>query len=101
MDLIEVYTERLDMRYLSVRYEDIVADLEGNARKIIDFIGLPWEERCLSFHESDRHVRTASALQVKEKLYTRSLERYKPFLKHLEPVIPILEPYIEKFGYSI
>ncbi|MFO7592423.1 MAG: sulfotransferase [Pseudomonadota bacterium] len=101
MDMVETYTERLDLRYLQVRYEDIVNDLETEARRIIDFIGLPWDERCLQFHENDRHVRTASAEQVKEKLYTRSLERYKPFLKHLEPVIPILEPYIERYKYTI
>lgn len=102
MDLVETYCERLpDLRYLRVRYEDVVNDLEGSARQIIDFIGLPWDERCLDFHENKRHVRTASANQVKEKLYTRSLERYKPFLKQLEPVIPILEPYIEKLGYTI
>lgn len=101
MDMVELYREKLDMRYLQVRYEDIVDDLESNARKIVDFIGLPWDERCLDFHLNKRHVRTASSLQVKEKLYTSSLERYKPFLKHLEPVIPILEPYIEKYGYTI
>jgi len=101
MDMVELYNQRLKMRYLAVRYEDIVADLEVKAKEITKFIGLPWDERCLNFHENERHVRTASASQVKEKLYTRSLERYKPFLKHLEPVIPILEPYIEKFGYTI
>ncbi|MCW8841199.1 MAG: sulfotransferase [Gammaproteobacteria bacterium] len=101
MDMVETYCERLDMRYLRIRYEDVVNDLEGNARQIIDFIGLPWDERCLDFHENKRHVRTASANQVKEKLYTRSLERYKPFLKQLEPIIPTLEPYISRLGYTI
>lgn len=101
MDMIALYTERLPLRYMAVRYEDIVNDLEGNARRITDFIGLPWDERCLSFNENKRRARTASANQVTEKLYTRSLERYKPFLKQLEPVIPILEPYITRLGYTI
>lgn len=101
MDLVEIYQTRLGLRYLQVRYEDIVNDQEAKSKEIIKFIGLLWDERCLNFHENERKARTASVDQVKEKLYTRSLERYKPFIKHLEPIIPILEPYIKKLGYDI
>jgi tetratricopeptide (TPR) repeat protein len=101
MDLVFLYREKLEMNYLPVRYEDIVADHEGKAREIIDFIGLEWEDACAQFEQNKRVVRTPSYEQVSEKIYTRSVERYKPFLKHLEPVIPILEPYIERLGYSI
>ena len=56
-------------RILDVRYEDVVADLEGEARRIIAYCGLPWDDRCLSFHATDRPVRTASATQVRQPIY--------------------------------
>jgi tetratricopeptide (TPR) repeat protein len=101
MDLVALYQERFEMNYLPVRYEDLVADHEGKTKEILDFLGLEWEDACAQFDKNKRTVRTPSYEQVSEKIYTRSLERYKPFLKHLEPIIPILEPYIEKYGYSI
>ena len=68
---------------LDIRYEDIVADLEGQARRIVAHCGLPWDEHCLAFHVTVRPVRTASAMQVRQPIYSRSVGRwhaYKPFL---------------------
>jgi tetratricopeptide (TPR) repeat protein len=70
-------------RILDVRYEDVVADLEGQARRIIAHCGLDWDERCLAFHQTVRPVRTASAMQVRRPIYTNSIRRqpaYEPFL---------------------
>ena len=58
-------------RILDMRYEDVVADLEGQARRITAYCGLPWDDRCLSFHKTDRPVRTASATQVRQPIYNR------------------------------
>ena len=63
------------------------------------FIGLPFDQKCLAFHENRRYARTASDAQVTEKLYDRS--RYRHYLRELEPVIPILAPVIARLGYTI
>jgi tetratricopeptide (TPR) repeat protein len=61
---------------LEVSYEDVVFDLEGQAKRIVDFCGLPWNEKCLSFHQTERIVRTASKSQVREPIYSRSVGRW-------------------------
>ena len=61
----------------------------------------PFDPRCLKFEENRRYARTASYAQVTEKLYDRSRFRYRNYRKHLEPAIPILQPVIEKLGYTI
>jgi hypothetical protein len=89
------------MRYLAVRYEDMVVDQEANVRKILAFIGVDFDPRCLKFEENTRYARTASYAQVTEKLYDRSRYRYRPYLRHLAPVIEQLAPAIERLGYKI
>ncbi|HXQ47325.1 MAG TPA: sulfotransferase [Caulobacteraceae bacterium] len=101
MELVERYRTEMTLRYLPVRYEDIVEDQEANVRRMLAFIGAPFDRRCLAFHENRRYARTASYAQVTEKLYDRSRYRYRAYLEHLEPVIPILQPMIERLGYAI
>jgi hypothetical protein len=72
---------------LDVRYEDVVENLEGQARRLLDYCGLPWDARCLSFHENQRIVRTASAAQVREPIYRRSVGRWRVYERHLGPLI--------------
>jgi len=100
-DLMQHYKQHLNMRFLSVRYEDVVVDQEKNVRKILDFIGVDFDDKCLRFEENTRYARTASYAQVTEKLYDRSRYRYRPYLKHLAPVIELLTPVIERLGYKI
>ncbi len=100
-DLIEHYKENLDMRYLPVRYEDLVTDQQMNVRKILDFIGVAFEAKCLSFEQNTRYARTASYAQVTEKLYSRSRFRYRKYLAHLQPVLEMLGPVIDRLGYSV
>lgn len=100
-DLIAHYRSAMPLHYLAVRYEDLVTDQEREVRAMLDFIGEPFDPAVLAFHENARHARTASYAQVTEKLYTRSCYRYRNYLKHLEPVIPILEPAIARLGYTI
>ncbi|HMH65088.1 MAG TPA: sulfotransferase, partial [Rhizomicrobium sp.] len=73
-------------RMLEVRYEDVVADLEGQARRIIAYCGLEWDARCLSFHATDRPVRTASMLQVRQPLYQSALRRAHVYDEFLAPL---------------
>jgi hypothetical protein len=70
-------------------------------RKILDFIGIEFDSRCLSFERNTRYVRTASYAQVTEKLYDRSSYRYRTYLKHLTAALNVLCPVIERLGYKI
>ena len=73
-------------RILDVRYEDVVTDLEAQARRIVAHCGLEWDERCLAFHNTDRPVHTASALQVRQPIYQSAsgrAQQYRPFLQPL------------------
>jgi tetratricopeptide (TPR) repeat protein len=101
MDLVEHYRREMNLRYLPVRYEDMVADQEGSIRRILGFIGEDFDARCLDFHENRRYARTASYAQVTEKLYDRSRFRYKHYMTQLQPVLPILQPVIERLGYTV
>jgi hypothetical protein len=74
-------------RILDVRYEDVVADLEGQARRIIAHCGLDWDPRVLSFHETERPVRTASATQVRQPIYTSAVGRARVYEQFLGPLI--------------
>ena len=101
MDLVEHYRREMTLKYLPIRYEDIVDDQEGSIRRMSSFIGVGFDKRCLKFHENKRYARTASYAQVTERLYDSSRYRYRHYLKHLRPVVPILEPIIVRLGYAI
>lgn len=77
-------------RILDVAYEDVVADLAPNARRIINYLGLEWQDACIEFHKQDAAVTTASAAQVREKAHTRSVGRWRKYEQHLGPMLGIL-----------
>lgn len=101
MGLVEHYRAQLLLRYLPVHYEDIVDEQEATVRRMLDFIGEPFDPRCLAFHENRRYAHTASYAQVAEKLYDSSRYRYRHYRQQLQPVIPILEPVIRRLGYPL
>jgi tetratricopeptide (TPR) repeat protein len=74
-------------RILDVRYEDLVADLEGMARRIVGHCGLDWNPRCLAFHQTERPVRTASATQVRQPIYDSAIGRGRVFERFLGPLV--------------
>ncbi|MEZ5560021.1 MAG: sulfotransferase [Pseudomonadales bacterium] len=88
--LMAVWRDRFGDRFLDVRYEALVADLEPNARALIEFVGLPWEDACLQFHSQDSAVATASAVQVREPAHTRSVGRWRRYEAELEPMRRVL-----------
>jgi len=77
-------------RILEVRYEDLVAGLEGEARRMLAFVGAPWDENCLRFHRTARPVRTASMAQVRQPLYAGSIARWRRFERQLAPLAAVL-----------
>ena len=76
--------------FMEVQYEDIVADMAQQARRLIDFVGLPWDEACLAFHETKRSVRTASVMQVRQPIYTSSVARWRHYESFLAPLLTAL-----------
>jgi hypothetical protein len=77
-------------RFIEVRYEQVVADLETQARRLVDFVALPWDDACLSFHKTDRVVRTASLNQVRKPIYKQSVRRWTRHARNLRPLLKAL-----------
>jgi tetratricopeptide (TPR) repeat protein len=75
---------------LDVQYEDVVADIETQARRILAHCGLPWDEACLAFHKADRPVNTASAAQVRQPIYGSSVGRWHAYRDQLQPLLEAL-----------
>ncbi len=101
MNLADHYLREMKLRYLRIRYEDVIDNQEARVREMLDFVGLAFDPRCLAFHENRRYARTASYAQVTEKLYNRSRYRYRAYRDELAPVIPVLMPAIRGLGYGI
>lgn len=78
-------------RFLEVEYEAVVDDLEGEARRMIEFLGLQWDDACLSFHTNQRIVRTASVNQVRKPIYRTSKGRWQKHAAYLKPLLDVLE----------
>jgi tetratricopeptide (TPR) repeat protein len=100
-ELVAHYRAEMPLRYLPVRYEDIVERQEASVRAMLGFVGERFHAGCIDFHENRRYARTASYAQVTEKLYTQARFRYRDYLRHLEPVLPLLAPLIERLGYNV
>ena len=77
----------LPNKILRVNNEDIIEDLEGQVKRILEFLELPYEEECISFYETDRSVRTASSEQVRRPINKEGMGRWKPYSKHLKPLL--------------
>ncbi len=101
MTLLETYRRVLPLAAHTIRNEDLVRDFEGQARQICDFVGAPWDEAMRSFAER-RHARaisTPSGVQVARGLYA-SGGQWKRYERHLQPILPIVQPWVERFGYA-
>jgi len=77
----------LPLAVLDVDYEALVSDLEGESRRIVQFLGAPWDRRCLDFHLNERAVRTPSRWQVRERIYSRSVKRWRLYAPHLADLL--------------
>ena len=88
--LMAHWKSRLTLPILTVSYAELVTDTERIARQLVDFAGLDWHPGCLRFHESRRYVDTASAMQVRQPVYTSSLGRWRHYEKHLAPLFRAL-----------
>ncbi len=102
MGLWQHYESLLPLNYHRVKYEDIVADFAGETRRLLNFLGLDWDARVLEYNRHARarkHINTPSYNQVTEEIYTRARYRWQRYDEQLRPVMPMLAPFIDYFGY--
>ncbi len=76
---------------LNLQYEELVMDQERLSRQLIDHIGLQWDARCLDFHNNERDVMSSTNIQVRQPMYKNSINRWKHYEKHLQPLIEVLD----------
>jgi tetratricopeptide (TPR) repeat protein len=88
--LMTHYTQVLPLPLFELRYEDLISSQEEVTRRLLDFCGLDWDDRCLRFHETARTVNTSNALQVRQPLYHSSVGRWKRYKAHLAPLVEAL-----------
>ncbi len=89
--LMQTWRERFGGRFFDIVYEEVASDLEPNARALIDYLGLPWDDACLEFHKQKTAVATASAVQVRKPAHTKSVGRWRRYERQLEPMRRTLE----------
>ncbi len=90
--LMDHWDTLLPDKILRVHYEDVVADIESQVRRLLDFCGLPFEEACINFHQTDRAVRTASSEQVRQPIFKSGVDQWENFSLYLDPLRDILGP---------
>ncbi|NOT42864.1 MAG: sulfotransferase, partial [Alphaproteobacteria bacterium] len=100
MDLFDTYTKKLALDVSYVRYEDVVANFEGEARRLCAVIGVGWTDEMKSFAETTRLSATPSGLQVKKGLYETGAGQWKKYERHMGAVLPALAPWVQRWGYS-
>lgn len=92
VDLMRHWDEVLPGAVLRVRHEDVLDDLEGQVRRMLDYLGLPFEDACIRFHETERAVRTASSEQVRRPLNRAGQHAWQPFAPWLDDLREVLGP---------
>jgi len=103
MALWQEIERTLSPDFIAVRYEDLVADTEGTARRVVDFLGLDWTDRVLDHtgHAKSRGmIRTPSFRQVSEPIYSRAVGRWTRYRTMMEPYLDTLAPFARSFGYG-
>ena len=95
--LMDHWARVLPGRVLTVQYEAVVGEFESQVRRLLDFCGLPWNEACLRFYESERPVRTPSAEQVRQPIYDRSVGHWRHYGRHLDELFAVIDPIRERY----
>lgn len=102
MNLGEIYREKLTLNLFEHHYEDMVADFEGRVRAVCEFIGIEWSESMRDFnkHVSQVNINSPSATQVRRPLYGEGIGHWRKYAQQLQPIMPILKPWVERYGYT-
>ncbi len=97
LELMRHWDEVLPEKILRVHHEDVVEDIDGTVRRILDFCGLEFEPQCVEFHKTERSIRTASSEQVRQPLYRDGLDQWRNFEPYLEPLKRALGDAIDRY----
>ncbi len=97
VSLMDHWDNVLPGKILRVQYEDVVADTESQIRRILDYCGLPFEQACVDFHQTERSVRTPSSEQVRQPIFKSGLEQWRNFDPWLDPLKDALGPVLERY----
>jgi tetratricopeptide (TPR) repeat protein len=97
--MIEHWAAVLPGRVLTMQYEEVVADFKTQVQRLLEFCGLPWEDACLRFYESERPVRTPSSEQVRQPIYDRSVGHWRNYESHLGELIEVIAPIRERYRH--
>ena len=92
VSLMDHWNRVLPGKVLRVTYEAVVADLETQVRRLLDFCDLPFEQACVNFHETERAVRTASSEQVRQPIFKTGVDQWENFSSCLDPLRAVLGP---------
>jgi tetratricopeptide (TPR) repeat protein len=97
------FRDIITLSHLAIRYEDTVQNLEFEAKRLFDYLGLDWEPEVLQFHQhaANRVISTPSYAAVTEPVYTRAVGRWKNYHKQFTPLLSKLEPFLNEFGYEV
>lgn len=102
MDLSEVYRDKLGLPTLMLRHEDMLGDFDGEMRRVCEFLGIAFDAATRDFaaHARDRDIKTPSGVQIVRGLNKDGAGQWRRFAADLAPVLPVLEPWVERFGYK-
>jgi hypothetical protein len=95
--------ELIEAPWVQIRYEDVVADVAGEARRALETLGLPWDERVLGYRQrltDDKRVSSPSYEAVAQPIYTQAIGRWRHYERLMAPALKTLEPYVRGFGYD-
>ena len=96
--MMDYWHDVLPGRVLTVQYEEVVADLENQVRRLLDYCALPFEESCINFHETARPVRTASSEQVRQPIYTGAVGFWRHYEGYLDELKEVLGPVLPRYA---
>lgn len=103
MSLWHEYVQKLDIPFYQIRYEDVVEDLRGTVEPLVNYLGLEWHDEQADYQKTalrrDR-INTPSYNQVTKPLYKQAKGRWENYREQMEPVLPLLLPWAQRFGYS-
>jgi hypothetical protein len=85
---------------LRVQYEEVVADLETQVRRILSFCDLPFESACLEYYKTERSIRTPSSEQVRQPIYKSGVDQWRNFEAYLDPLKNALGPVLERYPFD-
>ena len=96
--MMDHWHEVLPAKVLTVQYEDMVTDFENQVRRLLEYCELPWEDACINFHETERPVRTASSEQVRQPIYSKSINYWRNYEQYLGELIEVLDPVLPRYA---